>query len=277
MITFFTIPKAFEGIIGVAQKNSIKSWLAVHPGSEVIVFGNEKGAAEAARELGFRHAKEIRRNSFGTPLVSEAFQVARNIAKHNHLVFMNTDIILLNNLLTAAKPIQYPNYLMVGRRTDLDFHEEINFTDPHWKETLLNYALKNGELHGFSGIDYFLFPKSLSPEMPPFPVGRPGWDSWFIYYIRSRKVPVIDATALVDAIHQNHPWTWSPTDPESLKSAQIAGGLANMATIRDADFVLTPQGLTKPPFLRHLWSILSGLYPWRLALALKRRIQRAFA
>src|SRR3972149_7497768 len=254
MITFFTIPKPFEGVIGTAQKNSIKSWLAVHPGSEVIVFGNEKGAAEAANELGFRHVREIRRNKFGTPLISEAFNVARNIAKHDHLVFMNTDIILLNNLLEAAKQIKYSHYLMVGRRTDLDFKEEIDFANPDWKEMLANRALKGGKLHGFSGIDYFLFPKSLAPEMPPFPVGRPGWDSWFIYYIRSRKVPVIDATAVVGAIHHNHPRPWSPTDPESSKSAEIAGGLANMSTIRDADFILTPRGLERPAFIRHLLS-----------------------
>ena len=277
MLTFFTIPKPFEGIIGTAQKNSIRSWLTIHPGSEVIVFGNEKGAVEAASELGFRHVKDIRRNRFGTPLVSEAFHVAHNISKYGHLVFMNTDIILLNNLLEAAKSIQYPNYLMVGRRTDLDFKEEIDFVNPDWKKALIHRAMKNGKLHGFSGIDYFLFPKSLAPEMPPFPVGRPGWDSWFIYYIRSRKVPVIDATAVVGAIHQNHPWTWSPTDPESSKSAEIAGGLANMSTIRDADFILTSHGLKKPPNLRHLLSLLSQLYAWRLILALKRRIQRVFA
>ncbi|MDP3991304.1 MAG: hypothetical protein Q8P66_00085 [Candidatus Colwellbacteria bacterium] len=277
MVTFFTIPKPFEGVIGTAQKNSIKSWLTVHPGSEVIVFGNEKGAVETTNELGFRHVKEIRRNKFGTPLVSEAFQIARNIAKHDHLVFMNTDIILLNNLLEAAKLIQYPNYLMVGRRTDLDFKEEIDFTNPSWKEMLIGRAMKEGELHGFSGIDYFLFSKSLAPEMPPFPVGRPGWDSWFIYYIRSRKIPVIDATEIITAVHQNHPWTWSPTDPESLKSVEIAGGLTNMSTIRDADFVLTSDGLMRPPLIRRVWSNLSGLYAWRLILALKRRIQRAFA
>lgn len=277
MVTFFTIPKPFEGIIGTAQKNSIKSWLTIHPGSEVIVFGNEKGSADAAGELGFRHVKEIRRNKFGTPLISEAFQVARSIAKYDNLVFMNADIVLLDNLLTAAKLIQYPNYLMVGRRTDLDFTEEINFTNPHWEDDLLKRATREGHLHGFSGIDYFLFPKSLAPEMPPFPVGRPGWDSWFIYYIRSRKIPVIDATEVITAVHQNHPYTWSPTDPESLKSVEIAGGLGNMSTIRDADFILTSQGLKKPPSSRHLWSILSQLYLWRLMLSLKRRLQRVFA
>ncbi|MBI2010694.1 MAG: hypothetical protein HYS89_00430 [Candidatus Colwellbacteria bacterium] len=277
MLTFFTIPKPFEGVIGTAQRNSISSWLAVHPGSEVIVFGNEKGASEAASELGFRHVKEIRRNKFGTPLVSEAFQVARNIAKYDHLVFINTDIILLNNLLEAAEQIRYPHYLMVGRRTDLNLKEEINFAPPDWKENLANRARREGRLHGFSGIDYFLFPKSLAPEMPPFPVSRPGWDSWFIYHIRSRKVPVIDATEVITAIHQKHPYTWSPSDPESLKSAEIAGGLANMSTIRDADFILTLQGLKKPPFIRHLLSTLSQLYAWRLVLALKRQILRALA
>ena len=173
MLTFFTIPKPFEGIIGTAQKNSIRSWLTIHPGSEAIVFGNEKGAVEAASELGFRHVKDIRRNRFGTPLVSEAFHVAHNISKYGHLVFMNTDIILLNNLLEAAKSIQYPNYLMVGRRTDLDFKEEIDFVNPDWKKALIHRAMKNGKLHGFSGIDYFLFPKSLAPEMPPFRLAAP--------------------------------------------------------------------------------------------------------
>jgi len=277
MVTFFTIPKPFEGIIGTTQKNSIKSWLAVHPGSEVIIFGNEKGAAEAADELGFRHVKEIRRNKFGTPLISEAFQVTRNIAKYDNLVFMNTDIILLNNLMEAAKPIKYPLYLMVGRRTDLDLGDAINFASPGWKEKLAAHADEDGRLHGFSGIDYFLFPKSLAPEMPPFPVGRPGWDSWFIYYIRSRKVPVIDATEVITAVHQNHPYIWSPTDPESLKSVEIAGGLANMLTIRDADWVLAADGLKHPSFARRLSSSLSQLYAWRLILALKRKVQRAFA
>ncbi len=90
-------------------------------------------------------------------------------------------------------------------------------------------------------------------------------------------MPVIDATAVITAIHQNHPWTWSPTDPESLKSAEIAGGLANMSTIRDADFILTSHGLKKPPFVRHLLGSLSQLYAWRLVLAAKRRILRALA
>lgn len=277
MITFFTIPRPFEGVIDIAQKNSIKSWLTVHPGSEVIVFGNEKGASEAASELGLRQVKEIRRNRFGTPLLSEAFHVARNIAKYDYVVYINTDIILLDSLWETARRIKYPHYLMVGRRIDLDFKEPIDFRHPEWRDILAKLAKQAGKLHGFSGIDYHFFPKSLSLELPPFPVGRPGWDSWVIYNIRSQKIPVIDATQVITAVHQDHPWMWRPTDPESQKNVELAGGLANMLTIRDADFILTRQGLERPPFTRYVLSSLSQLYLWRLILALKRRFQRAFA
>jgi hypothetical protein len=36
------------------------------------------------------------------------------------------------------------------------------------------------------------------------PVGRPGWDNWMIYRARSRRIPVVDATASTLVIHQNH-------------------------------------------------------------------------
>jgi len=50
MITFFTTPKPFRGHIGVIQRNAIESWKRIHPSAEVILFGDEEGAAEAARE-----------------------------------------------------------------------------------------------------------------------------------------------------------------------------------------------------------------------------------
>jgi hypothetical protein len=62
MITFFSTPKPFRGHIGVIQRNAIHSWRLVHPGAEVILFGNEEGAAEAAREIGALHKPEVHRN-----------------------------------------------------------------------------------------------------------------------------------------------------------------------------------------------------------------------
>jgi hypothetical protein len=52
MITIFSKAKAFTGHTGVIQRNALKSWTKVAPGAEVILFGDEEGAAETARELG---------------------------------------------------------------------------------------------------------------------------------------------------------------------------------------------------------------------------------
>ena len=52
MITFFSTPKPFRGHIGVIQRNAIQSWRLTHPDAEVILFGDEAGAAEVARRAG---------------------------------------------------------------------------------------------------------------------------------------------------------------------------------------------------------------------------------
>ena len=48
MITVFSIPKAFTGPTALIQHNALASWARL-PGCEVLVFGNERGVAEAAR------------------------------------------------------------------------------------------------------------------------------------------------------------------------------------------------------------------------------------
>jgi len=61
MITFFTTAKPFTGHDGVIQRNALKSWTLATPDAEVILFGDEEGAAETARELGIKHVPEVRR------------------------------------------------------------------------------------------------------------------------------------------------------------------------------------------------------------------------
>ena len=61
MITIFTTAKPFCGHSGVIQRNALESWKRLHADVEVILFENEEGAAEAARELGIRHVEKVRR------------------------------------------------------------------------------------------------------------------------------------------------------------------------------------------------------------------------
>ena len=40
MITFFTIPKPFEGHIGTIQRNALASWTKVDSAGQVLVLGD---------------------------------------------------------------------------------------------------------------------------------------------------------------------------------------------------------------------------------------------
>jgi len=116
--------------------------------------------------------------------------------------------------------------------------------------------------------------------MLDFAVGRPGWDDWLIYDVRMRKIPVIDATEAITVIHQNHDYSHSRFHeknrvggPELKMNTMIAGGGANMMTLRDADWVLNKKCIKRPKLNFRILSILSLYYPWRWLLGLKRTIR----
>lgn len=274
--------------MGVIQRNAIKSWLKAMPGCSVVLLGNEEGEAEAAKELGVVHNTEIKTNEFGTPLLDSVFNWAKKSSKDKFLVYANADIILLDNLFNVAQSVGFPNFLISGRRYDLDLKEVVNFEDSNWKDNIFN-RVKNNEQRGFTSIDYFIFPKDLPLEMPSFTVGRPGWDNWFIFKMKKERIPVIDASPVIRAVHQNHNYAHSQfgkqtklggrvEGPELKRNFALAGGMINMLTLRDADLILEKDGLQKPKFPRIIFSTLSLFYFWRLFLVIKRKvIERLFS
>lgn len=281
MLTIFSIPKAFKGQTGIIQKNAIKSWLVLNPKCEVILFGDDEGVAEIAAELGVKHIPKIEKTEQGTPILSSAISLATKEAKNQILLYTNSDIILLNDTISAIKKIKEKSFLMSGQRWDMDIKEEINFNESNWEEKFRERLKKDSKLHGLSGIDYFVFPRNLPEifQMPDFAVGRAGWDNWLIYRIRSLKIPMIDATTETTVIHQNHDYSHSPYGgkkkvggPEVKRTLNLAGGFFNMFTLRDADWILTDQGIKETPFPRRIFVKLSFFYPWRLFLYFKRKI-----
>ncbi len=283
MITIFTIPKPFKRHINIIQRNAIKSWLKLLPKPEIILFGDDEEVKETAQEFSLKHIPEIEKNEFNTPLLSSAFNIAQQRAENNILVYINTDMILMSDFIPAIKKLKERQlFLINGRRWDLDVKEEINFNDRNWEQKLCQRVEKEGKLHSYSGIDYFAFPKNLPHQLPDFAVGRVGWDNWLIYNIRRKRIPVINATQIITAVHQNHDFSHSlfsnekkgrVEGPETKKSLKLAGGFSNMLTIREADWILTEQGLKRPKFPMIIFSKLALFYPWRILLSLKRKIQ----
>jgi hypothetical protein len=294
MITFFTTPKPFRGHIGVIQRNAIHSWKLVHPEAEVILFGNEEGAAEVARELGARHEPEVDRTSLGTPLLSSLFDRADRLARHDRLCFLNADILLTDDFLAASTRVAQICVcsLMVGRRCDADITQPWDFSRPDWGRLLRSMARERGRLRPPQWIDYFAFPRGLLyQQVPPFAVGRPGYDNWLIWKVRSIGVPVVDVTQVVLAIHQNHDYSHHPGGEKGFWQGVEAQqnyallGKGHFATTDNATHRLTPNGL-RPNYYHWIvqakckamgarnaaWFGLLGLTrPLRRRLGLRRR------
>src|SRR5689334_2791593 len=95
MLTIFATPKPFQGHEGVIQRNAIGSWVRLHPECEVLLFGDETGAAEIAKEMNLRHVPGVRLSEFGTKRLDHIFAGAQEIAKHDILCYANCDIIFL--------------------------------------------------------------------------------------------------------------------------------------------------------------------------------------
>jgi hypothetical protein len=204
MITLFTLPKPFLGHIGMIQGNAIQSWTRLHPDIDILMFGNEQGTAEVAAEFGIRHFPDVDVNEYGTPQMSGYFQQAEEAARHSHMCYENADIILFPDLLEAVAKVDLPKFVMGGLRTDYDIAKPVDFTRHDWAEALREDAKTNGTLHGFGGIDYFVYPRGMFGEIPQFALGRWYWDQWLVYRARRLGGALIDATAWVMAIHQNH-------------------------------------------------------------------------
>ena len=243
MLTIFAIPKRFNGVFSLIQKNAITSWTRLYPACEVILFGNEDGTAEFARELDVQHVPSVACNSQGTPLVNDLFEQAGRIAASKFLAYVNTDIILMRDFMEAVQSVTEvrTRFLLVGQRRNVNITEPIDFSG-EWEARYRQLGLDTGTL--YPGIDYFVYPATLWGKIPPFSLGRYYWDNWFLYAARLRKAPVIDATQRVLALHQNHPIREELiAGPESKENLMLMGGGYNLFTTYDATHQLTGSGI----------------------------------
>jgi len=253
MLTVFSIPKPFTGHIGVIQRNALGSWMRLGDGVQVILHGDEVGIAEAARDVGAEHVPEIQRNEYGTPLLNSAFSTTARLARNRLLCYVNGDIMLTDELIRAARSIRKRNFLMAGRRWNVDITEPWDFSDLKWREKLLKLAHDRGTLSQESWIDYFVFPSdSELTNIPPFAVGRPKWDNYFLFRCRQLGYPLIDATAAITAVHQNHDYAHVPKrtghlwyGPEADANAKLFGTELRGFVLTDATHKLTKTGLKK--------------------------------
>lgn len=205
-LTLFTTAKPFSGHAGAIQRLALKSWAALSPRPEIILFGDEDGAKEFAGEIGARHIPFMRRNEYGTPLVNDLITRAQDESTTGVLAYVNADMLLFDDFAEAARRIaeQFPAALGVGQRWEIPAPEPDVLADSGWRENLRRHARTEGFFEGCFSADYFIFTPGVWPSIPPFALGRLYWDNWLIGDARERGVPVVDASDAVLAIHQSH-------------------------------------------------------------------------
>ncbi len=206
MLTIFTVPKPFEGHIGEIQRNAIRSWKRLGPEVQLIVCGDEPGCREIASELDLDVIPDVARNEFGTPLLSSVFLHAEERARHDLLCYANADLIFFSDLLDATRRVAVSRrrFLVVGETTNIDVEGELTSPAAALEADLRRRAPTAGAVRGPWWIDFFVFPRTVIGRLPDFAVGRPTWDNWMIWRARSLRIPVVDVSACVLAIHQEH-------------------------------------------------------------------------
>lgn len=196
--------------------NAMDSWRRF--ADRIILFGAESRAAKL--EAGYGLVWGVYQNEYGTPLVSDMFNGYPD--PQNTFVFANSDVMLffVEEAIARAEKIG-DSWLMVGQRRDMSIQKRIDF------ETLDVAELGDLATHYKylppCGADYFIWRNVDWFHMPPFAVGRLAYDNWIIYDALKRGLPVIDATEVILAIHQDHPEREGVrTCPEARENVRLA-------------------------------------------------------
>ncbi len=275
MLTLFTTPKPFAGHLAIIQRNALQSWKLLHPDAQIILFGNDEGAAEVCGELGVRHVPDVHRNSHGTKYLASIFDQAQELAAHDVLCYANCDILLLSDFRRAIESLllQRKQFVAAGRRWDVDLQDALDFQRPGWEQELRRLAFQTNRQRPAQWMDYFVFHRGFyHHRIPEFVIGRPGWDPWLLWFALASNVPVIDLSRDVCVVHQNHDYSYH-TDgeagvwqgQEAQENYRLLDNYTKFKTLQSATHILT-SGRLRPNRARWLVQPKLLFTRWRYSL-----------
>ncbi len=218
--TIFTLPKPFTGDADLIQRNAIGSWAALGTDVEVLLIGDESGIAEAATQMGVGHVAEVKRNATGTPLINNAFSSAAQHTQSEILIYCNADVILdrsfIDSIRTVANdPSVGSSFLAIGRRTDVDVDQLIDWSEPRELSRLFANFRQHGKRVSIICKEYFAFRRTDFQDVPAFAVGRGNWDSWMVASAKQNRMPVVSLSKTAAVYHQKHHYRHLPPDSDS--------------------------------------------------------------
>lgn len=258
-LTIFAVPKFFQGHAALIQRNAIRSWAALAPHVEIILFGDklDQGLVQIADEVS-ASLYDCEVNKAGTPVLNHIFEKTHSVARGRCLCYLNADIILgpeIFEVTDRLKEAELTSFLAIGQRTELNIDSEICFENLDVVRQLNQRRLAEGRLDSAVCKDFFLFTRDLFQDLPPFLVGRGNWDNWMVASSKSAGVPVVDVTSVMSVIHQQHDHQHVPGGrknayvfgEEARENQRLAGG-RHLLRGSHANWYLTGDGLKNRTF-----------------------------
>lgn len=210
MITIVSSPKPFEGVARFNQMNAIRSWKALAPDVEVILYGDSRGTEMAVDGLGATWVPDVEASETGIPLLGAIADHAAAHGAHDVQAYVNCDIILTPTFLDAVRRVGLPRFLLAGARLDLAEGVVVDTGEPGWAGRIPALA-GDGRLRlPAGGADFFAFPRGQWAGLPRIVVGRAAYENALFSFALRRRVPVIDATPDVVSLHPFHDYGHAP-------------------------------------------------------------------
>lgn len=240
--TILCLPMPFEGKDDIAQRNSIHSWVLLEPKPEIILLGNEKGVREIVQQFGAIHIPDIDRNECGDLSVRSVLEQGYDRASHDIVAYVDADVILFQDFAEAIERVHsdFLLYMTCGYRRTIKVDRRMNFR-PDWQDRLWEQVQRKGKQfrQGMgSGSDYFMTPAGFPfPDIPDFSVGAGHWDGWRMWAALQVGAQLVDTTAIIRAIHQEHPWRKWRRGPATERNYEMCDYGERWAWTHDATYV----------------------------------------
>ena len=217
MLTCYSVPRRFEPPFDTIQQNAVRSWRAL--GAQVILLGDGETAGWAAR-LGAECAV-VETDRDGVPYVRAAIEAGERLARGEVRCFLNTDNIALPSFGAALAALaDLPAFVAIGRRADMAVHEPVTDFGPAF-EARVRAESRPG---GATGMDFFAYRGvSLADGLPDtFRIGRDFYDNWLVRRWAQSGVPLVDLSAWLTIVHQDHPRKPTATPEQFARNRKLA-------------------------------------------------------
>ena len=189
-------------------KNTIRNWGLMSPDVIPVLFtdmNESSSVVEYARQMKWHIFPVPKRSDGGIPILRHMFLEAQRLFDTPFYGYANGDILFdrglpdtIHGLIRLKKNLT--NVLVVGQRKNWNIKWQQNVTA---LEEIGQYA-KSARLFMACAQDYFISTRNGYPwsTIPDFVVGRVAYDNWLVVTALTRKIPLVDATRTLTALHQ---------------------------------------------------------------------------